>query len=66
MRLVTPTLSLCALAAAFTAGALTVDPPPRAAPPAIAAAAPGEPAVITISSFAFSAPRPRRAAPCAS
>ena len=34
MRLVTPTLSLCALAAAFTAGALTVDPPPPAAPPA--------------------------------
>ena len=56
MRLVTPTLSLCALAAAFTAGALTVDPPPRAAPTtAIAVPAPGVPAVITISAFAFSA-----------
>jgi plastocyanin len=57
MRLVTPTLSLCALAAAFTAGALTVDPPPRTAPAAVAttAARPGAPAVITISSFAFTA-----------
>lgn len=57
MRIITPTLSLCALAAAFTAGALTVDPPPPAVPaaPATAAATPGEPAVITISAFAFSA-----------
>jgi len=57
MRLVTPTLSVCALAAAFTAGALTVDPPPPAVPPAAAAPAPasGKPAVITISAFAFSA-----------
>jgi plastocyanin len=58
MRLITPTLSLCALAVAFTAGALTVDAPPPAAPPSVpsaTAAAPGEPAVITISAFAFSA-----------
>lgn len=56
MRLVTPTLSICALAAAFTAGALTVDPPPATQPASPAAApAPGEPAVITISAFAFSA-----------
>ena len=57
MRVVTPTLSLCALAAAFTAGALTVDPPPRAAPPAASTAATSTagPAVITISTFAFSA-----------
>jgi len=57
MRLVTPTLSLCALAAAFTAGALTVEPPPRAAPPATSTAATitAGPAVITISTFAFSA-----------
>jgi plastocyanin len=56
MRLVTPTLSVCALAAAFTAGALTVDPPPPAAPPAPATAREtGEPAVIMVSAFAFSA-----------
>lgn len=54
MRLLTPTVSICALAAAFTAGALTAAPrshPVHPAPPAVAAAA--EP-VITISAMAFS------------
>lgn len=58
MRLVTPTLSICALAAAFTAGALTAAPPstPHTAPAEVAAtaAATGE-TVITISGMAFSA-----------
>lgn len=53
MRLVTPTLSICALAAAFAAGALTAAPRSTpATPPAQAAA--GE-TVITISGMAFSA-----------
>lgn len=55
MRLLTPTLSICALAAAFTAGALTAAPRSQfvhPAPPAAVAAA-AEP-VITISAMAFS------------
>ena len=54
MRLLTPTVSICALAAAFTAGALAAAPrshPVHPAPPAVVAAA--EP-VITISAMAFS------------
>jgi plastocyanin len=57
MRLLTPTLSICALAAAFAAGALTAAPhnPPS---PAAAAAPPGAletttSVSVSISAFAF-------------
>lgn len=63
MRLVTPTLSICALAATFTAGALTAAPDrtptaptPTPTPTPAAAATTDVDAVITISSYAFSSP----------
>lgn len=52
MRLLTSTLSICALAAAFTAGALTAAPRSQPTPPAPQAAVAAEP-VITISAMAF-------------
>lgn len=61
MRRLTPTISICALAAAFTAGALTAAPAktaPIPAVPAVSAAPPATeiaPALITIENFAFSA-----------
>jgi len=52
---ITGSLIVCSLAAAFTAGALIVDPDPTPLQPIAAPAAPGAPPQVSIQEYTFSA-----------
>jgi len=52
---ITGSLIVCSLAAAFTAGALVVDPDPSPRQPVAAPSAPGAPPQVSIREYTFSA-----------